>query len=417
MGLLLATGLTLVSASPASPAAPAWACAYVANRLPRALRLLGEDAISDEEARAALRRLSLGETVLTRASALTLARNLGASRLVMVRCRTEAGLNDLGIEARAFDVDSPAAGPAIRTARPSLELPSAVDEIAQLVAGAQDAGAANALGYPSPATLGRIGAALAGETVTERARSLTQALREDPASIELRLMTTEALFAARDFDAATQAGLGARVRPADQELGRMLRFLGGAAQLEGGRYAEAFDTFEALRKERETSSVLNNLGVARFRMRYKDASSLFEKAAALQDPRPRDIAFNQSLALIFEGRAEAAVRLLDEALASDPSDTRTRLLKVWSLRVLGRNTERDEEWQRLMALAPSFSSLALPDLARRLERIFVAERQPQRATKGGLHSTKSGLLPASGRTQGKADPDRLDRIDAQAAPP
>ncbi len=376
IGPLLAAGLTVVSAAQSPPDTHGWACAYVSNRLPRALLLLGDDAISGEETRAEKKRLSLAETVLTRASALTLARSLGATRLVMVRCQTEAGGKAENIEARAFDAHSPIAGQAIRITRPHEQLPWLVDDLARILAGAQDASRLKSLGYPGARALDRIGGALATEAAAERIRGLKEALKEDPFSMEVRLMATDALFAARDFDSAIQVAVGPPAGESTPELQRMLRFMGGAAQLEAGRYAEAFETFGALCDERETASALNNIGVARFRMRYKDASAFFEKAAALQDPRRRDIAFNRSLALIFEGRAEAAVSLLNEALASDPTDTRSRLLKVWSLRVLGREAEREAEWQRLMEIAPSFSSLGAPDLARRLERIFVAERLP-----------------------------------------
>jgi hypothetical protein len=63
-------------------------------------------------------------------------------------------------------------------------------------------------------------------------------------------------------------------------------------------------------------------------------------------------------------------------MEASPRDAQVRLLKVWALRLLNRETERGEEWGRLMAIAPSFASLGTPDLARRLERIFFSERIP-----------------------------------------
>ena len=51
--------------------------------------------------------------------------------------------------------------------------------------------------------------------------------------------------------------------------------------------------------------------------------------------------------------------------------------QFWALRMLDRLEEREAEWRRLLLIAPSFSSLAQPDLARRLERIFFTERLPR----------------------------------------
>jgi tetratricopeptide (TPR) repeat protein len=186
----------------------------------------------------------------------------------------------------------------------------------------------------------------------------------------------EALVAARDFEAAIRLANGAEGAGTPLRLRRALQFQAGAAQIEAGRYSEAGDTFEALRRERETAAVLNNLGVARFRMRDPEASKLFERAASYVDHRQGDISFNRSLALLFEGNADQALPALDAALAAAPSDVRSRLLRVWALRLLNRQDQREEEWERLIVLAPSFAALGNPDLARRLERVLLSERNP-----------------------------------------
>ena len=143
-----------------------------------------------------------------------------------------------------------------------------------------------------------------------------------------------------------------------------------------GRYAEARTLFEGLRHELETAAVLNNLGVALFRLRDPAASAIFERGTFLADHRQRDIAFNRSLTLLFEGKAAAALPFIDSSLEAAPADVRTRLLRIWALRLLDREAERTEEWERLLAAAPSFSALGTPDIARRLERIFHSERKP-----------------------------------------
>ena len=336
--------------------------------------MYGDDAVPAGETRAARKRLSLPETILTRASALALAKALGGSRLVMVRCEDDR--DQTAIEARSFEVDRPAAGEVVRAARPRAEIAAAIDEIAGRLASPNTRDGGTAFRAPSALALARAGPALAAGSAGERARGLTEALRFDPASIDLRLSAVEALMAARDFDSAIR--LAATVPGSDTPgvLARALRFEAGAAQLEAGRYAEASDTFGSLLQVRETAAVLNNLGVARFRLRDPAASALFGRAGSLRDQRQNDISFNRALALLFEGGAEKALPELDRSIEATPRDAQTRLLKVWALRLLKRETERGEEWERLMAQAPSFASLGNPDLARRLERIFFSERVP-----------------------------------------
>ncbi len=375
ISLILATGLTVISASTTSATPASWTCAYVAERMPRTLSLLGHDTVSAEETRAAKKRLSLSDTVLTRASGLALARSLGATRLVVVRCL------DLGetttIEAQSFNAERPVASDPVRVSRSLTETPAAIDELARRLAPAAEPASLAGFRAPSERSLSLAGPSLMRSSAGDRAGGLLRALDEDPASVDLRLSAVDALLAARDFEAAVRIAGRPQKEDVPPQLARQLRFQAGAGQLEAGRYNEASDTFEALRLSRESSAVLNNLGVARFRLRDQDASSLFERASRFADHRQGDVSFNRSLALLFEGKAEAAMPSLDDALEAEPSDVRTRLLRVWALSLLNRETERGGEWDRLLALAPSFSPLARPDLARRLERIFFSERSAE----------------------------------------
>jgi thioredoxin-like negative regulator of GroEL len=374
MSLLLAAGLTAISAGTVSSSASSWSCAYVAERLPRTLAILGDDAVSAEETRAARRRLSLSEAILTRASNLALARSLGATRLIIVRCFDQG--NNTTIEAQPFDTAKPEKGDLIRVVRTRAELPSAIDQIAQRLATPAGGEAPLSFRPPSPAALAKAGTALLRPDAYERARGLASAMDEDPGCIELRLSAVESLIAARDFDAAVRLAGWPPVAGTPPQLVRWLRFQSGAALLESGRYAEARTLFEGLRHELETAAVLNNLGVALFRLRDPAASAIFERGTFLADHRQRDIAFNRSLTLLFEGKAAAALPFIDSSLEAAPADVRTRLLRIWALRLLDREAERTEEWERLLAAAPSFSALGTPDIARRLERIFHSERKP-----------------------------------------
>jgi tetratricopeptide (TPR) repeat protein len=376
MGLVLGAGLTVIQAANISSPAPSWSCAYVAERLPRALALRGDDAASAEQTRDARERLGLPDAVLTRASSLALARSMSATRLVMIRCLDQNATTT--VEAQAFDTGSPLSGSLIRLVEPLKALPALVDELArQLGSAGGGSGSGQIFEPPSARALVRAGQALGLASPVERARGLRQALAEDQSSIDLRLSLVESLIAARDFTAAIEvANADPRRTVVAAPLRRLLRFQAAAALLEVGRYAEARDAFDELRRERETAAVLNNLGVARFRLRDADASGAFERASFFVDHRQGDVSFNRSLALIFENKAALALPALDDALRSDPSDVRSRLLRVWALRILGRDAERAEEWDRLVARAPSFAALGTPDLGRRLERIFFSERFP-----------------------------------------
>ncbi|MEO8358850.1 MAG: tetratricopeptide repeat protein [Vicinamibacteria bacterium] len=380
--LILAAGFTVIAVANTAPASQAatstsasWACAYVSSRLPRALTLLGSDTASAEEARAARKRLQLGNAVLTRASNLAIARALRASRLVSVRCGSDVA--NITLDAIPYDVERPLVGAAVRVTRPAADLAGAIDEVARQLSPSAPVAGANRFRAPSAKALAKAGAALDRESVGERAAGLKQALDEDPTSLDLRLAAIDTLIAARDFEGAERLAAAQPPDDAPPSLVRALRFLRASALLDIGRYAEAAEKLEGLRREQETAAVLNNIGVVRFRMRAPAAAVPFERAAVLVDHRQRDITFNRSLALMFDGKAEQALPSLELTLRTDPTDVRTRLLRVWSLKMLGREQERGEEWGRLMAMAPSFSLLANPDLARRLERIFYSERNPE----------------------------------------
>jgi tetratricopeptide (TPR) repeat protein len=370
--LLAAAALTVVSTATSSTSASSWACAYVAERLPRSLTLLGEDAVSAMETREARQKLGLPEAVLTRGSNLALARSLGATRLIVVHCG-EQGSNAT-IEAQSFDTNSPRSDEPFRITRALPDLPAAIDQLAQSLSPGNPSALAG-FKAPSGKALGKAGPALSLKNANTRATELMAVARED-GSVDLRLSAVQALIGARDFDNAASLADLAVSKDAPPRLVRELRFLSAVALLESGRYEDARTVLETLRRQRETAAVLNNLGVALFRLRESSASVVFERATFLFDHRQRDIGFNRALTKLFLGTAETALPLIDEVLANSPSDPRARLLRLWALALLNRLSERAEEWDRLMAIAPSFSALGTPDVARRLERIFPSERTP-----------------------------------------
>lgn len=367
IGPLLAASLTLVSPE-ADPAT--WRCAVAAERVPRVLSLLGRDTLPASEARAARSGIELAPGPLSRAGAIVLARSVGADVLVVLRCGEEDG--QLVLEAREFLAAAPEASPPVRVGRPVADFVAAIDDLAGRLAGRSPETAG--LRAPSGRALEKAGAALMKTGATERAVGLAQALVDDPTSIDLRLSVVEALLAVRDFDGAARFASQTPFAGLPKALSRAMRFRLGAALLEAARYAEARDLLRALRAESETAAILNNLGVALFRLRDPDATATFAKAAAFEDHRQRDVEFNHSLTLVFHDQPAAALPRLEAALSRDEADVRSRLLRVWALRLVNREAERDAEWDRLMRDAPAFASLSRPDPVRRLERIFFFER-------------------------------------------
>jgi tetratricopeptide (TPR) repeat protein len=370
--LLTAAALTVVSTATSSTSPSAWACAYVAERLPRSLTLLGEDTVSALETREARQKLGLAEAVLTRGSNLALARSLGATRLIVVHCG-EQGSNAT-IEAQSFDTNSPRSDEPLRMTHALPDLPAAVDQLAQRLSPGPHS-ALSGFKPPSVKALAKAGPALLLKDANARATELMAIARED-ASVDLRLSAVQALVVARDFDNAARLADLPLATDAPPRLARELRFLSAVALLESGRYEDARSVLETLRLQLETAAVLNNLGVSLFRLREPAASGVFERATFLPDHRKRDIGFNRALTTLFLGAPETALPLIDDVLAQAPSDPRARLLRLWALALLNRLSERGEEWNRLMAIAPSFSALGTPDVARRLERIFHSERTP-----------------------------------------
>jgi tetratricopeptide (TPR) repeat protein len=324
------------------------------------------------ETREARRQLSLSEAVLTRGSNLALARSLGATRLIVVHCSEQN--SNATLEAQSFDTASPRSDEPVRLTRALHDLPAAVDQLAHHLR----PGPASALsGFrpPSPKALARAGPALVLRNANARATELLAIAREE-GSIDLRLSAMQALITARDFDNGARLSELPLPPDAPPRLVRELRFLSAVALLESGRYEDARSVLETLRRQLETAAVLNNLGVSLFRLRDPAASAVFERATFLSDHRQRDIGFNRALTMLFLGPADRALPLIDDVLATAPSDPRARLLRLWALAMLNRSSERGEEWDRLMAIAPSFSALGTPDVARRLERIFQSERTP-----------------------------------------
>lgn len=371
IGILLAAALSVVSSADATP--DGWACAYAAERLPRALLVLGEDAISGEETRATRNALDLPDGPLSRATSLILARKLGATRLIAVRCSEASGQTVL--EAQAFATAGPEASVVLRASRPTAEVGAVIDDIARLLTRVPSS-PAPLYRAPSLRVLQKVATALRRGRASERAVALAQSLVDDPASIDVRLSLVEALLGARDFDSAARLAAQATLGGVPSPLARALRFRLCVALLESGRYAEARDALRLLASEKESAAVLNNLGVALFRLRDPQGPSVFDRAAALPDHRQRDVAFNHALTLVFQNRGEEAIPKLDAGLAADPGDARSRLLKVWALATLKRDAERDAEWERLVDQNPSFAALGKPDPVRRLERIFPYERTP-----------------------------------------
>jgi tetratricopeptide (TPR) repeat protein len=164
--------------------------------------------------------------------------------------------------------------------------------------------------------------------------------------------------------------------PATSPLAREAYFVRGVALLEMGRYREASRVYSGLAQTEPTPGTLNNYALAVLRDPVPNslkASDILRQALVL-DPESVDLGFNLAWALLAEDDPAGAAFQLKNLTKVVPLDKHTRVVLVWALRRAGREQEADRQWQAVVALAPVYETLGVPDLSRRFERIQRSER-------------------------------------------
>ena len=403
---MIATTLFLLLAGPAAPAAspsPAaasasaprhtllvlpleatggavepWVGEAVADQLPRSLRQLGVPAVSRTERLQAQAALEIPEVPLTRATSVRMAEALGATRLVTGTYAIDAGRLTLSL--RLLDVERATLSAPLISSGPIDGVLDLIDRLAWDVA----------LAGPTPPAQTRevltalrpkvtfevfkaYARGLAARDPKARATLLRSALTAAPGFDAARVALGSLLLEQREFSAASQTL--ARV-PAASPLAREAYFVRGVALLEMGRYREASRVYSGLAQTEPTPGALNNYALAVLRDPVPNslkASDILRQALVL-DPESVDLGFNLAWALLAEDDPAGAAFQLKDLTKVVPLDKHTRVVLVWALRRAGREQEADRQWQGVLALAPVYASLVVPDLSRRFERIQRSER-------------------------------------------
>jgi tetratricopeptide (TPR) repeat protein len=373
-----APGPLVVFPSDGGASQSAWVGEAVADMLPRDLQLLGVPVVDRADRLRAQEALGVPSVPLTRATSVRIAESLGASRIVLGSHELDG--QNLTLSLRLLDVEGGTLGAPFRASGPLSTLADLIHSAAWDIALAGPTrpvlSREDFLKRRSPVRFEALRAFAEGLAVrdpVQRQKQLKRALGLAPDYDEARLSLGRLHLQAREHAAAHDV-LG-KIR-SDSPFSRTARFLDGVALLEQGRYRDAAAVYAGLAAEEPTPAVLNNHALALLRVgaaAQPKASDELRRAVE-QSPGSREAPFNLGWALLTEGDAEAAAFWLRGVVRQDPSDAHARVVLVWALRQANRNAEADEEWAGLIAVAPSYESLATPDPTRHFERILHSER-------------------------------------------
>ena len=403
--------LVMPPESETAGAEPNWVGELVSELLPRGLLALGVPAVERDDRLRAQAALEIPVAPLTRATSIRVAEALGARRLVfgsyLVRDTT------LTLTLRVLDVGRAGTAPPLVVSAPLRGVGDLAHGVAWDVAGAlgrapavpREEFAARRPGG-TPEAMEALGKALVSRRPPTQTKLLRHALRLSPDLAEARLALGRVQVETGEYSAAH--GTLARV-PASSPVSRSARFLRGVAELQIGRYADAAATYGNLAAERPTPAVLNNQGLAVLRdPRAQLRASDVLRRALDQAPDSSEIAFNLGWALLYENDPAAAEFFLRGLVRRDPLEGHARVVLSWALRKAGRADDAAREWQGVLAMAPTYAALVVPDLGRRFERILPSERlRPDARAERSEAEVAAGLV-------GRAD-HRLAAGDAAGA--
>ena len=373
--------MVLPPSGPSADARFGWVGESVADLLPEALSRLGVSAVGRGDRVRAHQLLAIPAVPLTRATSIRMGEALGVARIVEGSFAVNG--KTLTLSLRLLDITRGTLSAPLIVSGPIETLPALVRSLAWDVALAgptppritRDAFmAGDKRPHPPLEAQKSHGEALTSRDPAERRRLLHEALRIWPAYDEARVTLAQVQLDAREIVEALDT---LKPVPPGSPVARLARFLTGRADLEAGRYREAAKAYASLASELPTVGVLNNYALALLRRSGggERSSDVLRKAVEL-DPGHPEPSFNLGWALLREGEPEGAAFWMRGVLREDARDAHARLILVWSLRQSGRSREADEEWQKLMAAAPSYEIFAAPDLGRRFERVMASENPP-----------------------------------------
>jgi tetratricopeptide (TPR) repeat protein len=300
-----------------------------------------------------------GEAV-TRASAIILAKDLGAERLVLGTLRHADG--KIQVEARLIDLTRGATIGVVEDHGPSDAIARLSNQVAKnlfrlerdgVPAGFADS-AERRESIPAGA-LAESARARIGFDPEEQERLLEEAIRLAPDYLEARLALGRLLLeAGRPREAvdvlASIRGQGRLYEAAYFDLGR--------AYLGAGEPRLALDVFRTLAAlPAGDAASHNNLGVAIMRLgRYLEAAEAFESAVALGG-ETKSYLFNLGWSQWRAGKGAKALALFEKLAAADPLDAEARVLLAASASSQARQDLSERSRDTALVLAPNLENV------------------------------------------------------------
>lgn len=351
------------------------------------LNALGAGAITRQERRQAFDRLQVPPAAsLTDATVIRIGQLVGAGEAIVGTLRLD---NDaLLVRARSIALDTGRLNADVTERGPLPELFATFERVARRLAPLSAPSSAEVeREHPAVAAFENYIKGLLAETPATAINYLNAALRIEPTYDRARLALWDVYVEQGDHGRALTA---VQKVPASSSSTRPARFLAGLSELNLKKYDAAFALFKGLADERETPTVLNNLGVVQLQRGSTPQSGLptyyFDKAARADGDDP-DYFFNLGYAYWEARDTQAAIYWLREAVRRSPADGDAHYVLGAALSAAGNTSEANRE----------------KELARRLSSTYEQwEKRP------AADAVPKGLE----RLKGEVELPRAQRIDA-----
>jgi tetratricopeptide (TPR) repeat protein len=334
-----------------------WLTEAAAVLLADNLNALGAGAITREERRAAFERLQVPPaSVLTDATVIRIGQLVGASHVVVGSLQLQG--DTLLVRAKSIALEAARIQLNVTDGGPLPELFSMFDRLARQLAPEGTRAATVEIENPPLRAFENYIKGLLAETPGTAINYLNAALEANPAFVRPRLALWDVYTDQGEHERALGAVKGV---PSTARFGRRAAFLAGLSRLSLKRLDEAFDSFNALLKERPTAAVYNNLGIVQLRRGASAQSSglptyFFSKAAEVASP-DADYFFNLGYAYLLERDAQAAIYWLREAVRRDPTDGDAHLVLAAALSSTGQAVEANRERELARRLSSKYDDI------------------------------------------------------------